>query len=131
MDGPDPEARQSGHRPGPPRAADSDGLHLTFHRSGGFAGIDLVAECPGVDLPQDQVKVAFDLLAAPTSDRVGHDSSPASSPFTTGADQFTYTVHIVEGTRRRTFTWSEASVPNSVRPLLALLGARSKPGPGP
>ena len=131
MDGPDRESRPSGDRPGHPRAADSEGLHLTCHRSWGFAGIDLVAACPGADLPEDQVKVALDLLGAPTSDRGGHDSSTASSPFPTGADQFTYTVHIVDGTRGRTFTWSEASVPDSVRPLLALLGARSQPGPGP
>jgi hypothetical protein len=107
-----------------------EGLHITYRRSGGIAGIDMAADCLAADLPGEQAQVAADLLGEPTSAPARgapakHDAAPARSG--TGADQFTYTVRIMRGSRSRTFSWSEGTVPDLARPLLATLGGLSQP----
>ena len=108
----------------------SDELHITYLRSGGFAGVDLTAECAGPDLPEDQFHVATDLVggtsdsAAPESPKDSKDSTPDGAR---GADQFTYTVEVSQGSRHRTFHWSDGNVPDAVRPLLATLGGLAGP----
>ncbi|WP_147066554.1 protealysin inhibitor emfourin [Terrabacter aerolatus] len=107
------------------------GLHVTYRRSGGIAGLDLVAECAGSDLPQDHARVARDLLDAPADEpgRGGTEREAAVVP--AGADRFTYTVHITDGTRHRTLTWSEGAVPSAAEPLLASLGGLATPQRAP
>jgi hypothetical protein len=117
-------------RPDYPRVVATEGLHITYRRSGGIAGVDMAAECLGADLPQDQAQVASDLLAAPTTTPergadANADSSTAHSR--AGADQFSYTVRITQGPRSRTFNWSEGTVPDHARPLLTTLGGFSEP----
>ncbi|MFC8502505.1 protealysin inhibitor emfourin [Pedococcus sp. NPDC057267] len=114
-------------------------LHITYRRSGGFAGIDLVAECLGADLPEDQAQVAAALLGgsgsgnapagpgAPTSTAGSVEGTAPPAPGPTGADQFTYTVHVVQGRRSRTVTWADTTVPDEARPLLATLGGLARP----
>lgn len=106
---------------------------MTYRRSGGFAGLDLVAECAGSDLPEGHAQVARDLLDAPADAAVGAGPSTVSPPpgSLPGADRFTYTVGISEGARHRTFTWSDAAVPTSAQPLLAALGALAVPQRSP
>ena len=111
----------------------SEGLHITYRRSGGIAGIDLAAECAGADLPEDQAQVASDLIAAPATGRAGEGAKaePSPAPYGgPGVDQFTYTVRITRGARGRTFNWSEGTVPDLARPLLATLGGLSEPRRG-
>jgi hypothetical protein len=107
----------------------TEGLHITYRRSGGIAGIDMAAECLGADLPQDQAQVASDLLAAPTNTpaRARAKADTSAAPLRSGADQFSYTVRITQGARSRTFTWSEGTVPDHARPLLTTLGGFSQP----
>ncbi len=108
----------------------SDELHITYLRSGGFAGIDMAAECSGPDLPEGQLHVATDLLGGASSTRApdkpkgAEDARPDAA---LGADQFTYTVHLSRGRRHRTFQWSDGNVPDGVRPLLATLGGLAEP----
>jgi hypothetical protein len=109
----------------------SEGLRITYRRSGGIVGIDMAADCLGADLPDDQAQLASDLLGEPSGSQPRGDEarpetppSPSSGP---GADQFTYTVRIVQGARRRTFNWTEGTVPDFARPLLATLGGLSEP----
>jgi hypothetical protein len=108
----------------------SDELHITYLRSGGFAGVDMTAECVGPDLPEGQLHVATDLVrgawnsAVPENPKDSEDSTPDAGR---GADQFTYTVHLSEGPRHRTFHWSDGNVPDAVRPLLATLGGLAEP----
>lgn len=106
---------------------------MTYRRSGGIAGLDLVAECAGSDLPEDHAQVARDLLDAPAgaAERGGPGTVPSSARSLPGADRFTYTVHISEGTRHRTFTWSEGTVPTSAEPLLTTLGGLAAPQRAP
>ena len=108
-------------------------LRITYRRSGGFAGVALEAQCRGADLPEDQAQLASDLLAAtdeagmPSADAEGAvASSPGPGPGP-GADQFTYRLEVVQGTRRRTVSWSDTTVPDAARPLLATLAGLARP----
>ena len=117
----------------------TDELHITYRRSGGFAGIDLAAECLGADLPEEQAQVAAGLLGGSDSgdapDPGGARHRPAgeageaapASPTPTGADQFTHTVRVEQGRRSRTVTWADTTVPVEARPLLATLGGLARP----
>ena len=108
-----------------------EGLHITYRRSGGIAGIYLAAECTGADLPEDQAQVASDLIAAGQAGGERAKAEPSPAPCGgPGVDQFTYTVRITRGARGRTFNWSEGTVPDSARPLLATLGGLSEPRRG-
>lgn len=108
----------------------SDELHITYLRSGGFAGVDLAAECAGPDLPEDQFRVATDLLSGaskaevPVNPEDSKDARPYAGP---GADQFTYTVRLSHNQRHRTFHWSDGNVPDVVKPLLTTLGGLAEP----
>jgi len=105
-------------------------LHVSYRRSGGIAGVDLVAECAEADLSGDQVQVASDLLSGSAG---GHEAGTEQSASSrgVGADQFTYTLDISRGAHRRTLTWSEGGVPAPARSLLDTLGGLSEPHRGP
>jgi hypothetical protein len=105
----------------------SEQLHIEYLRSGGFAGIDLVAECAGTDLPEDQVRVANDLLAGPSGSALPGVAGDAGEYAASGADRFTYTVRIVRGREVRTFRWSDGTVPEAVTPLLTTLRGLAQP----
>ena len=120
--------QDSGRSPEPqpyPRGVATEELHLTYRRSGGFAGIVMAAECLGADLPEDQARVASDLLGA--SAEAGGGERASAPPPSPGADQFSYTVRIRRGARSRTVTWSDSTVPDLARPLLSTLGALAQP----
>ena len=120
-----------------PRCVATEELHITYRRSGGFAGIELAAECLGADLPEEQAQVAAALLGGSGTGKepAGARTSPAgadedaapSTPGPTGADQFTYTLRVVQGDRSRTVTWADTTVPEGARPLLATLGGLARP----
>jgi hypothetical protein len=111
-------------------------LRITYRRSGGIAGIDMAAECLATDLPEEQARVAADLLGATDEDQAraergagaaGAGSAGALSAPGPGADQFTYTVRVVSGDRSRTLSWSDSTVPDGARPLLATLAGLARP----
>lgn len=96
-------------------------LRITYRRSGGFAGIDLAADTAAHELPDDDAALATQLLAnrqAPAD----ADGAQSGSP-----DQFTYKLHLDDGARQETYHWSEAKVPDAVRPLLKTLNGRAAP----
>lgn len=87
----------------------------------------MVAECLDTDLPQDQARVASELMGQGAGEERG---APAGQPSDSGADQFSYTLDLTRGASSRTFSWSERDVPERARPLLATLGGMSKPSRG-
>jgi Emfourin len=97
-------------------------MRLTYRRSGGLAGIDLTADAKSDDLPSGQADVARQLLT-----RAATATRGASVP--QGADQFSYTLELDDGTRHRTFHWMEHEVPGDVQPLLTALQRRAHPSP--
>ena len=93
-------------------------VHIRYRRTGGIAGIELAAEASSDDLPSDQASAARSLLAAAPA------SSASAAP---GADRFSYELHLDDGTRRQTFHWSDADVPDQARPLLSALNRLAHP----
>ena len=96
-------------------------MHLKLVRSGGIAGLDMVASLESADLPADQQSLVAALLTAASPTR--------SEGQRGGADQFSYELEIYpgEGVRTVRHHWDEPDVPETVRPLLAALVSEAKP----
>jgi len=94
-------------------------VQVRFARSGGFAGLDLVATVDTVDLSGDQQELVAGLLSGDLRDQ--------GASRTGGADQFCYQLDIQHGERKVRCRWEEPEVPDSVRPLLAALTYQAKP----
>ena len=92
---------------------------MSFVRSGGFAGLEMVATVDTVDLPADQQELVARLLTA--------DLSGAGVGRPGGADQFSYQLEIQQGDRLVRRHWQEPEVPEKVRPLLQSLARQAKP----
>jgi len=94
-------------------------VHLKLVRSGGLAGLDMVAALDTADLSADQQDVVTTLLTADVqSPRVRRPG---------GADQFSYQLEIHQGDRTVRHSWEEPDVPETVRPLLVALTRQAKP----
>ena len=100
----------------------SESVQVEFRRSGGFAGIDVTATVDASELPAEQAETLTQLVAQRP---VAAKASPAPG----AADQFSYEMTLRDGRRTRTLQWSEADVPDNVRPILASLTRRAKPAP--
>ena len=94
-------------------------MHLRLVRSGGLAGLDMVASLDSTDLPADQQDLVATLLAA--------DSITPRMSRPGGSDQFSYQLEIHHGDRTVRHHWEEPDVPETVRPLLAALAHAAKP----
>jgi len=94
-------------------------MQVKFVRSGGFAGLKMVATVDSSDLPPDQQDVVNRLL---TEDLRGPGASRPG-----GADQFSYQLEIQHGGRTVKRRWEEPEVLETVRPLLAGLTKEAKP----
>jgi hypothetical protein len=94
-------------------------MQVKFVRSGGFAGLKMVASVDSSDLPADQQDVVARLL---TEDLRGPGASRPG-----GADQFSYQLEIRQGGRTVKRRWDEPEVLDTVRPLLAGLTKAAKP----
>jgi hypothetical protein len=94
-------------------------VQVKLVRSGGIAGVNLVATVDTADLPADQREVVSALL---TDDLRGPGASRPG-----GADQFSYQLEIQHGDRTVRRRWQEPEVHESVRPLLASLTRQARP----
>jgi hypothetical protein len=94
-------------------------MKVKLVRSGGFAGLDMVASVDSDELAADQQDVVSRLL---TEDLRGPGVSRPG-----GADQFSYQLEIHQGDRTVRRHWEEPEVHEAVRPLLAALTRQAKP----
>ena len=94
-------------------------MHLNLVRSGGLAGLNMVASLDSADLSADQQGLVAALLAA--------ESPILSGGAAGGADQFSYRLEIHQGDRIVRHEWDEPDVPETLRPLLAALVNEAKP----
>jgi hypothetical protein len=94
-------------------------MHLKLVRSGGLAGLTMVASLDSADLAADQQGLVAALLtqASGTPDEGKRG----------GADQFSYHLEIHQGERTVQHHWDEPHVPENVRPLLAALVNEARP----
>jgi hypothetical protein len=95
-------------------------VQVKLVRSGGIAGLRMVAQVDTADLPADQQEVVSRLL---TEDLKGPGVSRPGS-----ADQFSYQLEIRHGDRTVRREWQEPEVHETVRPLLASLTSQARPG---
>jgi hypothetical protein len=97
-------------------------VRIDYRRSGGFAGINMIASVDVTDLPAEEARVVNTLFSDPCAER--------STPSVGGApDQFSYELTITNGEQTSTRQWGEAQVPEAVRSLLATLAERAHPAP--
>jgi hypothetical protein len=96
-------------------------VQVKLVRSGGLAGLDMVATVDSADLPAEQQEVVSMLL---TEDLRGAGVSPPG-----GADQFSYQLEIQHGDSTVRRHWQEPEVHEKVRPLLVALTRQAKPAP--
>jgi len=94
-------------------------MKVKLVRSGGIAGLTMVASVDSADLPPDQQNVVSTLL---TQDLRGSGASPPGA-----ADQFTYQLEIRHGDQTVKRQWSEPEVHDTVRPLLSTLSRQATP----
>jgi hypothetical protein len=97
-------------------------VRVEFRRSGGFAGIDMTATVDASELPTEQAAMLAQLMTH------GHVTQEAGAAHG-AADQFSYDVTLHDGQRTRTLHWTEADIPEEVKPVLASLTVRAKPAP--
>jgi hypothetical protein len=95
---------------------------VEFRRSGGFAGIDMTATVDASELPTEQAELLTQLMTQ-------RPVAPAAGAAPGAADQFSYDVTLHDGQRTRTLHWTEAEVPDEVKPVLTSLTIRAKPAP--
>lgn len=97
-------------------------VHIDYRRTGGIAGIDMIASVDATDLPAEQARLVNALLTDPRAE--------PPTPSVGGApDQFSYELTINNGDQTSTRRWEEAQVPEAVRSLLATLAERAYPAP--
>ena len=94
-------------------------MKVKLVRSGGIAGLNMVASVDSADLPPDQQHVVSTLL---TEDLRGSGVSPPGA-----ADQFSYQLEIQQGDHTVKREWKGPEVHESVRPLLATLTSQATP----
>jgi hypothetical protein len=105
----------------------SNNVHVELVRSGGYAGLNLVASVDTQHLPPDAASAVHDAL-----DRVdlGSLSSPALPPGM--PDRYQYDLTVTAGDRRHSLTFHEPGVPPELQPLVdALMPLASPTPPGP
>jgi hypothetical protein len=109
-------------------------VQVKLVRSGGLAGLNLVATVDTADLAADQQEVVSRLLTedlrSPGQSSGGPaDSSggPAAQSRGPGADQFSYQLEIQQGDRTVRRQWAEPEVHEALRPLLTELTRQAKP----
>lgn len=94
-------------------------MQLRFVRSGGIAGLDMIAKVDSVDLSPDHQDLVARLVAA--------DFQAPRVVQPGGADQFSYQLEIDSGEQTVRRHWDGPEVPEAVRPLLTALTRQARP----
>jgi hypothetical protein len=100
----------------------TDPVHIEYRRSGGLAGIDMVASVELHELPAEVAQIVTALTTNPPAgaDQPGLGGVP---------DGFSYELTIEDGDRTWNHHWEDPLIPDFIRPLLAALGTYSHPSP--
>jgi hypothetical protein len=94
-------------------------VQVKLVRSGGLAGLTMVATADTADLPADQQAAVSRLF---TEDLRGPGVRHPGA-----ADQFSYQLEIQDGDRTVRRSWEEPEVHDAVRPLLTALSRQARP----
>ena len=91
-------------------------MHISFERSGGFAGMTIILTVETASLSTDAAAQLCNLVAAADFFHL-----PAEIPTPVQPDRFQYKVAIEENGQKHIVTVGEAGVPDTLRPLLEWL----------
>ncbi|BEP14880.1 hypothetical protein acdb102_31910 [Acidothermaceae bacterium B102] len=94
-------------------------VRVHYRRSGGIAGLALVADVAAADLPPADAQTVAGLV----------DHPPAPAPQGRVPDEFTHELTLRTGSGEQAYVWGDTQVPDEVRPLLASLRALAAPSP--
>ena len=92
-------------------------VQVHYRRSGGIAGLDLVADVPAADLQPADARTVADLVAHP----------PTATPQGRVPDELTHELTLQTGSAEHAFVWGDTQVPDALRPLLSSLRALAAP----
>jgi hypothetical protein len=106
-------------------SAQGEAMKIRLERSGGFAGMTRTFEVDTDALPEEQRELVTGLVH--NANFFALPSSLASAD-TGGADQFSYRISIESDGGTHTIEMSEASVPNSLTPLIDWINQNGRAG---
>lgn len=96
-------------------------MHITFTRSGGFAGLTLHTSVDTSALPPDEARPLEQAIR-----EADFFALPASTPPGRGADQFQYAISVEAGGRQHSVALGESDVPPTLKPLIGQLLDRAR-----
>jgi len=94
---------------------------IFFERSGGFMGRTVSATLDLDELPDDQAQTLEEMLNKADFFELPADLTRPPMP-----DAFTYTITVSSGAREHSVRVSDATAPDTVRPLLEELNKRAR-----
>lgn len=95
---------------------------IKFERTGGFAGIRLVAEIEMDELPEDQKRELIEMIDEADFDELPKEL-PGKMPI---PDEFVYSITVNSREKEHQFFAGESSLPDDLRPLIEILESTAK-----
>ena len=94
-------------------------MHIHFERTGGFAGLRLIATVHTESLSPEEARELHEMV-----DAAGFFDLPAAlTTARPGADRFQYRLTVESGARQHTIETNDGSAPQALQPLLRRLTA--------
>ncbi|KEK23437.1 protealysin inhibitor emfourin [Bacillus gaemokensis] len=94
-------------------------MHIQFSCTGGLANLHLTFQTETVELPKEKAKELLDLIKQ--ANLFNLKPSEVKVATTKGADAFSYQLKIEDGKEQKSFSFTDVTAPQEVRPLLDYL----------
>ncbi|MED3910531.1 hypothetical protein P4597_15240 [Peribacillus simplex] len=94
-------------------------MHIKFSCIGGFANLDLNFQIDTDELPKEQNEELQNLLK--TADLPNAAESKMAGVKAQGADSFSYQLDIADEKKKQSFSFTDITAPEEIRPLLDYL----------
>ncbi|MDM5154410.1 hypothetical protein QUF88_11335 [Bacillus sp. DX1.1] len=94
-------------------------MHIQFSCIGGIANFDLTFQADTVELPKEKAKKLLDLIKQ--ANLFSFKPSQGEVATIKGADAFSYQLRIEDGKEQKSFSFTDVTAPQEVRPLLDYL----------
>jgi predicted metal-dependent peptidase len=92
-------------------------MHIKFSCIGGFANLDLNFEVDTDELPKEKYDELQNLMIQADL----HNAAPSKMLKTQGFDSFSYQLDIADEKKKQSFSFTDTTAPEEVRPLLDYL----------
>lgn len=103
-------------------------MKIYFERTGGFAGLRFCLNLDTESLPEDQAKTLSDLIHKGNvfNLSLSHKSRVCRQAGGFAPDSFIYTLRLENGQKEHTLSFSTATAPESLQPLIEWLTHEAK-----